>query len=97
MSEDYPLGNYDRNEKKQIGEIVASASEKIRNSQKAVNAYEVYVDTVNKLKDITVSPDAIDNLNEKIKPAAIGKLKNFVDKNDYFEAQQQKLDQIIAE
>lgn len=97
MSEDYPLGNYDRNEKKQIGEIVASASEKIRNSQKAVNAYEVYVDTVNKLKNITVSPDAIDNLNEKIKPAAIGKLKNFVDRNDYFEAQQQKLDQIIAE
>jgi len=97
MSEDYPLANYDRNEKKEISEIVASASEKIRNSQKAVNAYEVYVDAVNKIKNITVSPDAIDNLNQKIKPAAIEKLNNFVDKNDYFEAQRQKLEQIIAE
>lgn len=97
IGDDYPLSNYDRNEKRQISEIVASASEKIRNSQKAVNAYEVYVDAVNKIKNITVSPDAIDNLNQKIKPAAIEKLNNFVDKNDYFEAQRQKLEQIIAE
>ena len=87
--------DYREEEQKKIDEIIDAAKEEINNATSKEEVNDKKEEAEKRLDELKTDEDLTKEELEKYKKEAIEELENYVDKNDYREAEQKKIDEII--